>query len=170
MATTQKLISSVTVGAGGAATIDFTSIPANYTDLLLKYSLRTNTTAGAGGQIHKITINGTTTSFTYRRLYGSGATVGSDNAANNTIGYNDPSDYTANTFGNGELYIPNYAGATYKSISIDSVDENNATAAEMSIVASLWSNTAAITSIGLVPNAGSWVQYSTAYLYGIKNS
>ena len=40
MATTYTLISSVTVGSGGAASIEFTSIPADYTDLLLKVSMR----------------------------------------------------------------------------------------------------------------------------------
>ena len=40
MATTYTLISSVTVGSGGAANIEFTSIPSTYTDLLLKYYLR----------------------------------------------------------------------------------------------------------------------------------
>jgi hypothetical protein len=33
MATTYEIIASVTVGSGGAADIEFTSIPATYTDL-----------------------------------------------------------------------------------------------------------------------------------------
>jgi hypothetical protein len=44
MATTYTLInSSVTVGSGGAADIEFTSIPATYTDLLLVLSGRGTT-------------------------------------------------------------------------------------------------------------------------------
>jgi hypothetical protein len=35
MATTYEIISSVTVGSGGAADIEFTSIPATYTDLVI---------------------------------------------------------------------------------------------------------------------------------------
>jgi len=34
----------------------------------------------------------------------------------------------------------------------------------------LWSNTAAITSVTLTPYAGSILQYSTIYLYGVKNA
>jgi hypothetical protein len=34
MATTYEIIASVTVGSGGAANIEFTSIPATYTDLV----------------------------------------------------------------------------------------------------------------------------------------
>jgi hypothetical protein len=37
MATTYEIIASVTVGSGGAANIEFTSIPATYTDLVLKF-------------------------------------------------------------------------------------------------------------------------------------
>ena len=46
MAGTYKLIGSVTVGAGGAANIDFTSIPSTYTDLAIKVSYRSTATPG----------------------------------------------------------------------------------------------------------------------------
>jgi hypothetical protein len=39
MATTYEIIASVTVGSGGAADIEFTSIPATYTDLVVNYAL-----------------------------------------------------------------------------------------------------------------------------------
>jgi hypothetical protein len=60
MATTYKLISSVTVGSGGATTMTFSSIPQTYTDLLLKISSR-NTTGGADN--HRVTFNGNTTNL-----------------------------------------------------------------------------------------------------------
>jgi hypothetical protein len=77
---------------------------------------------------------------------------------------------TANTFGNTDIYIPNYAGSANKSVSVDTVEENNGTTARALLGAILWSNTAAITALGLTPVSGSFVQYSTATLYGIKNS
>jgi hypothetical protein len=41
----------------------------------------------------------------------------------------------------------------------------------LNLTASLWSNTAAITSITVLPTTGtSFNQYSTATLYGIKKS
>jgi hypothetical protein len=40
MANTFTLIASSTVGSGGAASIDFTSISSTYTDLVVKLSLR----------------------------------------------------------------------------------------------------------------------------------
>jgi hypothetical protein len=42
MALTYTAIKTVTVGSGGAANIDFTSIPQTYTDLVLKVSARMN--------------------------------------------------------------------------------------------------------------------------------
>jgi hypothetical protein len=36
MATTYEAIATVEVGSGGAANIEFTSIPATYTDLVIK--------------------------------------------------------------------------------------------------------------------------------------
>jgi hypothetical protein len=40
MANTYEAIATVEVGSGGAATIEFTSIPATYTDLVVKVSAR----------------------------------------------------------------------------------------------------------------------------------
>jgi hypothetical protein len=83
----------------------------------------------------------------------------------------DGASATSSTFGNGELYIPNYAGSTNKSYSADSVAETNATATFMYLTAGLWSNTAAINSITMTPQGGSnFVQYTTATLYGISKS
>jgi hypothetical protein len=80
-------------------------------------------------------------------------------------------DATSNTFGNGEFYIPNYAGATNKSASNDGVSENNGTTAYAGLAANLWSNTAAINRVTFTPDAGSdFVQHSTIYLYGVKNA
>jgi hypothetical protein len=168
MANTMTLISSVTVGAGGAANISFSSIPATYTDLVLKLSARNN-----GAQYYgQLYFNGSTTGYSRRLLYGDGSAAGSIAISNEyTLVTNPTTSYTANTFGNFEMYIPNYAGSTNKSYSIDAVIENNASTAYATMYAALWSNTAAINQITLVPNSpDTFVQYSTAYLYGIKNS
>jgi hypothetical protein len=167
MATTYKLISSVTVGSGGAASIDFTSIPATYTDLVVKTSLRD--TFASTVQVVNISFNGNTANFSNRNLQGNGSTASSFTQTRRILLASSASS-TANTFSNGEIYIPNYAGATNKSFSSDSVSENNASTSFQALDASLWSNTAAITSITLSPDSGSFVQYSTAYLYGISNA
>jgi hypothetical protein len=171
MANTFTLIESVTVGSGGAASIDFTSIPATYTDLCLKVSLKTNPNAG----VESVTIefNGSPT-YTLRRLYADGATIASDSATNKyfLIANADAATVTS-VFGNGEVYIPNYTGTTNKSFSADSVAEINATSGNfMEMVAGMATLTSAITTITLKPFtiSNSFVQYSTAYLYGVSNA
>ena len=156
---------------GTVSSIDFTSIPSTYTDLVLKLSLRPN----AGGT-NNITIqfNSSTGTYTVKRLVGDGSSAASDSSgvANYlSAGYGGSSTATANTFGNAEIYIPNYAGSNAKSISSDSVNETDGSGTYMSLRAGLWDGTGAITSIVMNGDGtNSWVQYSSAYLYGIKNS
>jgi hypothetical protein len=168
MPNTFELIASSTVGSGGAASIDFSSIPSTYTDLVIKASLRL-TTSGINETVY-LTINGSTANGSLRYLAGNGATPfqGTDTR----VGVRDinGNTSTASTFSNTEFYIPNYSGSTNKSFSADNAMENNATTAVSGISASLWSQTAAITSLSLVGATGSLMQYSTAYLYGVKNA
>ena len=168
MATTYTLISSVTVGSGGAATIGFTSIPATYTDLVVKLSARINRATVLDGV--NISFNGSTSGFTGVYLEGSGS-VASSGTVTRFIGVGTGDTATASTFGNLDLYIPNYTSSNNKCYSADSVTENNATTAYAYLIAGLWSNSAAITSISLSPLIGTlFNQYSTAYLYGISNA
>ena len=170
MANTYTLISSVTVGAGGASSIDFTSIPNTYTDLLLDLSIRGASNAASNGFFYQLKLNGSSTSYTGRTINGQG-TSATSGSYTGIYGYNPASDYTANTFNNDLIYIPNYAGSTNKSLSIDSTSENNsATVNNLTLVAALWSNTAAVNQLTITMGGGNVAQYSTAYLYGIKNS
>ena len=170
MANTYTLIASSTVGSGGAANIEFTSIPSTYTDLLVKLSSRSNRGGGQVSDGIAIQFNSSTSNLSMRYLDGNGSSAGSstDTAIWTRT---SASGATASTFGNAEYYIPNYAGSTNKSVSVDGVSENNATSAFVMLSAGLWSSSAAITSIKLVSiNAENFVEYSTAYLYGISNS
>ena len=170
MANTYTLIASSTVGAGGAASITFSSIPSTYTDLLIKTSLR-----NSGGQNNaSLTFNSDSGSnYSYKALQGSGSAVTSFGGTSQTQAYGlleNDSSYTANTFASTDFYIPNYAGSNQKSTSSDSVQETNATAAYSFFLAGLWTGTSAISNIVVNAVNGTFAQYSTAYLYGIKNS
>jgi hypothetical protein len=169
MANTYTLIASSTAGSGGASYVEFTSIPATYTDLKLVLSLRGDQTGTYASSF--ISFNGSTSGFTNKYIYGDGASAGSFGASNGQNADQNGATTTSNTFANTEMYIPNYTLSNSKSVSIDGVTENNATTAYAELGALLWSNSAAITSIRISPNATkNWVQYSTAYLYGISNS
>ena len=166
MALTYQAIATVTVGSGGAANIEFTSIPGTYTDLLVFVSGRSSTT----NNYYRININNSALNFSGLYLNGSGSN-GISGSSSPAFGRIPESGYTANTFGNDFWYIPNYTSSNNKSISVDAVAENNsATTNWLDFVAGLWSQSAAITSIKFVPNAGNFAQHSTATLYGIKNT
>jgi hypothetical protein len=160
-------IQTVTVGSGGASTITFTNIPQNYTDLCILWSVRTDRPSTAT-DAPWIKFNGSATSPTNLRVFGTGSGIGSSTDAWMTV---NASESTANTFSNVSIYIPNYSGSTNKSFSIESVLENNATEGYPMLQAGLWSSAAAITSIelNLAITARSFVQNTTATLYGVSN-
>jgi hypothetical protein len=166
MANTYELISSVTVGATSVANMEFTSIPATFTDLLLKISCR-NDRSGSLNDAVTLQFNNDS-SGSGKRIFGNGSAI--TNGASRYVIDNGPTS-TANTFANIEFYIPNYRTSLNKTYSAEGVMENNATTAFATLVAGIWTSSAAITSIRIVEEVGSnFVQYSTAHLYGIKNS
>ena len=148
MPVTFTKIASVTVGAGGASTINFSSIPSSYTDLVLFTSTRNDAAWVAGEQ--QIQFNNSTANFSARALYGTGnAGAGSYSTTVTIPAYTDGDTATANTFSSAIYYIPNYTSSNYKSVSTESLFETNAAQASQYMVAGLWSNNAAITSITL---------------------
>ena len=168
MANTFVKIATVTVGAGGAASMDFTSIPSTYTDLVLKVSARTDGSNRTG--ILTINNDSTDANYAHRDLYGTGSSTFSSSGANRYHWYLDYASDTASTFGATDFYFPNYSGSANKSFSVDSVEENNATLAYAYLIAGLWSNTTAINRLTLTNFSGNYVQYTTATLYGISKS
>ena len=161
-----KLIETKTLGTA-AASIEFTSIPQTFTDLMAVYSLRLDVDSAT----LNIRFNGDTgNNFAVRRLFGDGSTATSDSSSTSSLATtaNGFSAATANTFANSSIYIPNYTATTAKSVSIDAVSENNATLSFQAIHAGVWSDTAAITSILFTRLAGgNLVSGSTISLYGI---
>ena len=165
MANTYSLIEAKTL-ASAAASVTFSSIPQTYTDIKFLLSLR-STPADVRDSLY-IKPNNSTSNLTYRYIRSDGSAVSS-----NTLDRVDiaAANATASTFGNLEIYIPNYASANYKSFSIDTVTENNSAEAYAGLHAWLWSDVTAISSMVFAnASAANFVANSTFYLYGIKNS
>lgn len=172
MPDTYKAIATVTVGSGGASSIDFTSIPSTYTDLLIKLSSR-GTATGLTWQNIRLRFNADSgNNYSHRVLASLGGNPISGAETTNYLrySYTDYGDATASTFSNNEYYIANYTSSNNKCIYYETVAENNsATVFALALTGGLWSNSSAITSIAITPDAGgNWAQYSTATLYGIK--
>jgi hypothetical protein len=159
-----RLIETKTVGTA-VATVEFTSIPQTYTDLVLLISSRP-----ASGSIGVIlaALNGSSANFTSRQLEGNGASATSGTSTTGRVGIFGDSGNTANTFANTQLYISNYTASTNKVLSADTVNETNGTTAYQVLYSTLWNNTEAITSIALTSSsAANWAVGSMVSLYGI---
>jgi hypothetical protein len=164
---TMQLIETKTLGTA-AASITFTSIPQDGTDLVLMGLVRT-ARANANDFVD-LRFNGDNTDSNYssRVLYGNGSSANSF-TENSYIGDVNGATSTADTFSSINVYLPNYAGSTTKLGSVENVMENNAALAPQSIVSRLWNNTAAITSmeIGFTVAGSNLVVGSTFSLYKI---
>ncbi len=168
MASTMVALQTVTVGAGGLASVTFSSIPQTYTDLVVKICARSAVSAVNDAALFGINGNTWTYKATGILLRGTGTTTLSASAPYLFAGYMPAATATANTFSNTEIYFTNYSSNSNKSISIDTVQENNTTAAVQQMNAMLWSDPAAITSIILTTDSTSnFTQYSTFTLYGV---
>ena len=167
---THTLIQKITVGSAGSASVTFNSIPqTGYTDLKIVMSTRGGT-AGSGDNI-LVSINGSSTTFTFKQLYGTGSAAGSVGGSYAAAGYSTNASSTASTFASTEIYFPGYTSSNYKSFSVDTVTENNATAATAAFTAGLWSTVSAITSLSFSQQyTGNFQQFSTFSLYGISTS
>ena len=173
MANTFELIASVTVTGGGVSSIDFNSISSAFTDLVLLGSCRTNRVDSSGVDSLYVKFNGVTTNQSAIAIRGAGSGTPASYSESNIYPYVANSNATASTYGNFELYIPNYTSTVAKSTSLNGVSENNTTQAFMTMQAGRWNpaTNVAITSISLYsPASATIVADSNVYLYGVKNA
>ena len=159
----KTLIEHIEVGSGGASSIEFTSISSEFTDLYLVCSVRND----SSNLTFDINPNGSTTNKTRINLQGSGSSVSSASGTDITP-LQSSNSYTANTFASTFVYIPNYASSNNKSISIDTVTENNGTTSYQRLQAALWSDTTAISSLEC-STASNFAQFSSFTLYGVSS-
>jgi len=163
---TMSLIETVEVGAGGAASIEFTSIPQDGTDLVLLVSAR------GGDDNMDFSINNNTNGI-YDQAVLRGFVESSANAATVTDDSAAAQNYisrtadTANTFGSSQFYFFNYTSSSAKSVSSESVQENDAEFAGTGLNAHSIDDTNPITSIKLFLPSDDLLEYSTASLYKI---
>lgn len=164
---TMTLVSTVTVGAGGAASIEFTGIPQTGQDLMVVLSGRVTAAVVAADLFFYINNSNT---GVVRWLRGTGSVAESKNYTNTLdvwSGTNGASS-TTNTFSSASYYFSNYTSTTTKSFSIDQVTENNATESYQNIVAGSFATSSPITALKFAD--GTYAQYSTASLYTISTT
>ena len=180
MANTYALINSYTLTSSTSGGVTFSSIPATYTHLIINVSGR-GTRSTYNSDDVKVTINGSTGSYSNIRLYGTNGTSNADggtSAGQNYLGVVAAAQSTANVFGNGEWFFPNYTSSTLKNAyaNAGSVDSADGAKYQMGVgsLSAPTSVTAAITSITIqgydATSGGTLTAGSTIFLYGLKST
>ena len=186
MPNTYVAIQTITVGSSGQANIEFTNIPQTYTDLCILLSARDSRTNDATNYT-SLQINGNTSATVkYVSMVGAGSsTIYNDTDTSNPASVSAGTMLYASTistnatvsgiFGNSQIYFSNYTGSNNKSVSIDAVNEHNASSVIGTFIAAgVFQTSSPITSIKLgigytaAGGGGTYQQYSSATLYGIK--
>ena len=161
-------IATVTVGAGGASTITFSSIPSTYTHLQIRGIANVSTVDG----LYPIRFNSDTgANYAYHRLTGNGTTTGTANGTSMTggkanVGIGFPSG--TNIFGPFIMDILDYANTNkYKTMqTLTGGDSNGSGGVEFD--SGVWMSTSAISTILLTAASGTFPQYTTFALYGVN--
>lgn len=165
-------IATVDVGVLGAASVTFSSIPATYTHLQVRYIGRDNRASNSDDLMFRLNSDATTANYNSHRLIGDGSAVSADRVtgfAGTLSAFVTGATAGASMFGVGVTDILDYANTNkYKTTrSIGGNDQNGS--GFVSFISGLWMSTSAITNIQIIPLNGTlFTQYSSFALYGIK--
>jgi hypothetical protein len=162
-------IATTTVGAGGVATITFSSIPSTYRHLQLRYI--SNNTSNA--YTIRATLNGDSgANYANHNLSGNGSSASAAGYPSETsMGFPRSSEGStfASVFAGGIVDILDYANTSkYKTARGLGGYDTNSSPQVIEFTSSLWMNTNAVTSIVLSSIVGNFRQYSSFALYGVK--
>ncbi len=165
-------IATTTVGAGGAASIEFTSIPSTYTHLQIR-GIGT-CTRNIGTMDLNITFNSDTgANYSRHQLKGDGASATAAGSANlSDMQMNSPIPNSTNTsiYAGLVLDILDYTNTNkYKTMRILVGSDLNGSG-QIIFGSGNWRNTNAVTSVKFTPETFNWAQYSHFALYGIKGA
>jgi hypothetical protein len=163
-------IATVTVGAGGASYIEFTSIPSTYSHLQVRGLQRSDYAGTFVGTAYRFNSD-TASNYAFHMLSGNGSAASSAGYASVSAidGPTFPAaNITSGVFGVIVADVLDYSNTSkYKTIrTLGGVDTNGNGAINM--WSGLWQNTASISTIRVYPGAGNFVQYSSFALYGVN--
>ena len=168
--TAYESIATVTVGSGGAANIEFTSIPSTYQHLQIRAIFRNS---NATDTTYMRLNSDTGSNYAWHTLRGNGSSMtaaGSSSQTNMEIPFATYSGTTTSVFSGLVTDILDYKNTNkYKTIrNLGGADLNGS--GRIDFVSGLWQSTNAITTIRLYPSSGNFAQYSKFGLFGIKGA
>jgi hypothetical protein len=152
--------------SGTAAFVEFAGIPSGYKHLQLRILQRSTTPNNTN-----MTFNSDTGSnYNWHELFGDGSTAASASSSG-SVTFMKASyleSVTAGYVGASVIDVLDYSN-TSKNKTMRALTGSDANGTGYILLRSgLWRNTAAITSIKITPASGSWDQYSSIALYGVK--
>ncbi len=163
-------IATVTVGSGGASSIEFASIPSGFQHLQVRLIARSTATAfnfyGITVQVNSDTGN----NYAEHGLLGDGASTsayGSGTRANFGISVLPGDNVTASIYGATVFDVLDYASTSKNKTFRGFTGTDHNGAGSVRLVSGLWMSTSAVTSIAMVTTTG-FKQHTTAALYGVK--
>lgn len=163
MALTYDSLATTTLSTN-TASVTFSNISGNYTDLVLICSLRQ-----ASDSAMYVRVNGTTgssTAYGTVRLFGDGTSAQANRIAD-WFGYWFSSEKApqATSFATWIVNLQNYSNTTtFKTMLARSSNAPE----QVEVSAGMWRSTAAITEVMVDSNGSNWVAGSTFTLYGVK--
>ena len=166
-------IATVTVGSGGAANVTFSSIPADYNHLQIRFIARGN---GSSYQYLSIRYNSDSgNNYSDHFLQGDGSSASAGQVSGSSATRSDLTNATGSatsTFGAGVIDILDYKNTNkYKTTrGLTGIDQNGS--GGVALGSGLWMSTSAITTIVIQVRGGteSFTEYSQFALYGIKGA
>jgi hypothetical protein len=161
MARTYESIATTTA-SGASSTINFTSFPSTYTDLVIVCAIK-----GTNANDAYLRYNSdTSTNYSDTRMRGNGVSVDSVRSSSAAgIDLGGISNIGGTDVATLLIQIFNYNSTSYFKTNLTRFS-NGSTQSFLNV--GLWRSTAAITSIDLFNRGGSWVSGSTFSLYGIE--
>lgn len=172
-------IAMVEVGSGGAANIEFTSIPATYTHLQIRFIGRTTHSGPADCYMRYNGDTGANYTAHYLRADGASVSAGFSGTSVSVVyagklSYNTTAPYS-NAFSAVVIDILDYKNTnkykTSRALSGFDTNGNGTFPGFVDLMSGVWMNTSAITSIRLFSgDSANFPQYSSFALYGIKDA
>jgi hypothetical protein len=174
-------IATVTVGSGGSANVEFTSIPATYTHLQVRCFARTNRATYNVDAMHmQFNSDATGTNYTQHNIRATSpnfpGTVSADGGADVFSDFIIGANNGAAPFAGFVIDVLDYTNTNkYTTVrGFGGADTNGDVSTYCGVPmlnSQLWKNTNAVTSIKFVPVFGTlFDQYSQFALYGIRGA
>jgi hypothetical protein len=173
--TSYESIQTVTVGSGGSASIDFTSIPSTFKHLQIR-CLSRSTVAGATPDNIAFRFNADSGSnYSTHNLFALGSGIIGEAAAFTGLNFgyvpsvSAAAGSLADTFSGVIIDILDYANTSKNKTvrALGGYDANSSGPNRIQLSSAFWNSTTAINSIAFT-NSANYAQYTQFALYGIK--